>query len=330
MSVSRNARLPVIVLTGFLGSGKTTLLNRLLREGPKTAVLVNEFGSTPVDQQLIERQEIPLMTLSGGCLCCQVRGAFAPALKNLWMAWSQRETRPFERIIIEASGVASPEPILDTLLRDRWLASRYRLQSVATTLALPSAVEHLERFPEARAQVAWADTLVLTHADLASPQDGVRLDSRLQELAPATPRLSLLRADFNVEALLQTRPQHAEDRPLPTGADLPDHGFSSLSLYLSDSLPWLPLQTVLEGLLYGHREHLVRIKGVVYLPGQAEPVVVHGASGRLYPPASLPVRPSDDQRGRLVFITAGPLDLLAAELRAAFGGNAEPNSIRWH
>ena len=61
-----DSRLPVLVLTGFLGSGKTSLLNRLLREGPKTAVLINEFGSTPVDQRLIEQQGVPLMTLRDG------------------------------------------------------------------------------------------------------------------------------------------------------------------------------------------------------------------------------------------------------------------------
>lgn len=41
------AKIPVIVITGFLGSGKTTLLNRLLADGVKTAVVINEFGATP-------------------------------------------------------------------------------------------------------------------------------------------------------------------------------------------------------------------------------------------------------------------------------------------
>ena len=328
MAINNNSPLPVIVLTGFLGSGKTTLLNRLLGQGPATAVLINEFGRIPVDQQLIERQNLPMMTISGGCLCCQVRGAFAPVLKNLWMAWSQSEAGPFERVIIEASGVASPEPILDTLLRDRWLASRYRLQAVVTTLAIPTALESLDRFPEARAQVAWADTLVLTHADLASAEGRVRLDARLHELAPATPQLSSLPGELDIEGLLHGR--ESDDRPLPKGADPPDHGFRSLSLYLDDPLPWLRLQSVLEGLLARHREHLVRMKGVVYLPDRIEPVVVQAAGGRLYPPVPLPARPSDDQRGRMVFIAAGAVEELGQELMAAITGNAVQGWVRHH
>jgi len=111
-------KIPVIVITGFLGSGKTTLLNRLLADGVKTAVVINEFGTTAIDQELLQNQDIPMTVLSGGCLCCQVKGALSPTLKNLWMAWQNTKIKPFERIIIETSGVASPEPILDTLLRE--------------------------------------------------------------------------------------------------------------------------------------------------------------------------------------------------------------------
>jgi G3E family GTPase len=310
--------LPVIVLAGFLGSGKTTLLNRLLREGPKTAVLINEFGSTPLDQQLIERQELPLMVLSGGCLCCQIKGALAPNLKNLWMAWREAGTAPFERVIIEASGVASPEPILDTLLRDRWLASRYRLQAVVTTLAIPSALETLKRFPEARAQVAWADVLVLTQGDLAEAGAGALVDEHLGAFAPVTPRLRAEHGAVDTDALERARRAHFR-RP-PGRADSPDHAFRGLSCYFDVPLPWVQLQSALEELLDRHRGQLVRIKGVVHLPDQVEPVAVHAASGRLYRPTSLPVRPAGDQRSRLVFITAGPADSLARDLNAALSG----------
>lgn len=41
-------QIPVIVVTGFLGSGKTTLINSLLNHAPKTAVIINEFGTIPI------------------------------------------------------------------------------------------------------------------------------------------------------------------------------------------------------------------------------------------------------------------------------------------
>ncbi|MGZ5802245.1 MAG: GTP-binding protein, partial [Burkholderiaceae bacterium] len=75
-------RIPVFIISGFLGSGKTTLLNRLLNHEPKSAVIINEFGATPIDQQLLREHKVPLSTLVGGCLCCQVRGSLTPLLKN--------------------------------------------------------------------------------------------------------------------------------------------------------------------------------------------------------------------------------------------------------
>ena len=76
-------RIPVFIISGFLGSGKTTLLNRLLSHAPKSAVIINEFGIAPIDQQLLRDHKVPLSTLVGGCLCCQVKGSLTPLLKNL-------------------------------------------------------------------------------------------------------------------------------------------------------------------------------------------------------------------------------------------------------
>jgi hypothetical protein len=45
--------IPVTLLSGFLGSGKYTLLNRLLSHYPHSAVIINEFGATPIDPQLL-------------------------------------------------------------------------------------------------------------------------------------------------------------------------------------------------------------------------------------------------------------------------------------
>jgi G3E family GTPase len=323
------ARLPVVLLTGFLGSGKTTLLNRLLQVWPRAAVLINEFGKTPLDHILLNRNDIPLMILSGGCLCCQIKDALAPTLKNLRMAWQGSKPSAFDRLIIECSGVASPEPVLDVLLRDRWLAARYHLQATLTTLAVPQAVEQLQRFAEARSQLAYADVVVLTHGDMADADDTAEVMAHLDTVVPATPYLSAVQGQIDPERLLQLTRISPHYRPHSGQADWPDHGFQSLSLYLEHPLPWPVLHSALERLLRGFRTVLVRIKGVVYLTGEARPQVIQVAGGRLYPPTPLPGSPQD-YIGRLVIIMAGDPRAIAETLMAELGGHTPPESIRYH
>lgn len=326
MTTLPQATLPVVVITGFLGSGKTTLLNGLLHEWPASAVLINEFGTTPVDQQLIERQGIPLMTLSGGCLCCQVRGALAPVLKNIRMAWGKPGAPRFERVFIETSGVSSPEPVLDTLLRDRWLARHYRLEAIIATVAAPSGESRLDRFAEAQAQVAWADRIIITQSDLARSDVINRLEDRLDTLAPLTPRLQVQHGRIDPAALRITA---TGPRKVTVGMDGPDHDFRSVSIHLPQPLPWSILQHHLEVLLARHPE-LVRIKGVVHLPDQFAPVAIHAAGNHLFPPVPLAARTMDDARGRLVFITSGSVQPVADELMAALGGAAHPDKPLSH
>ncbi|MDP1665406.1 MAG: GTP-binding protein [Methylobacter sp.] len=305
-------RIPVFIISGFLGSGKTTLLNRLLSHAPKSAVIINEFGTTPIDQQLLREHQVPLSTLVGGCLCCQVIGSLTPLLKNLRMAWESGD-KSFERVIIETSGVANPEPVLDILLRERWIAKRYSLQGVITTVSAVMDEDHFDCFPEAQAACAWADTVVMTQTDLATTQQIKRISARLDQLAPAATRLTAVQGMLDPDVLLnypqKLRRLRDTERP-----DLPDHGFSSITLQLEQSLPWERLQKALEYLLARYPKQLVRLKGMVYTPEQSQPLLVQGTAGRLYPTTRLPVRSSDDGIGRLVIITRGEVKDLAEDM----------------
>jgi len=307
-------RIPVYIITGFLGSGKTTLLNRLLNYAPKSAVIINEFGATPIDQQLLREHKAPLSTLVGGCLCCQVRGSLTPLLKNLRMAWDSGE-KPFERVIIETSGVANPEPVLDILLRERWLAARYSLQGVIATVSASMNTDHFDSFPEAQAQIAWADTVVMTQTDLATAEAIAKLDARLSAWAPAAIRLTAVQGELEPDALLNCskKLRRLRDTELP---DLPDHGLNSITLQLEHPLPWERLQKALECLIAQYSKQLVRLKGMVYIPEQNEPLLVQGAAGKLYPATRLPARASDDGIGRLVIITQGEIKGLTEDLMA--------------
>ncbi|MBL0508938.1 GTP-binding protein [Aeromonas caviae] len=49
--------------------------------------------------------------------------------------------------------------------------------------------------------------------------------------------------------------------------------------------------------------NILRVKGIINVDGQEQPIVLHGVQHIFHPPVPLPAWPSDDRRSRLVFIT---------------------------
>src|ERR1700746_1482085 len=117
---------PITILTGFLGAGKTTLLNRILtgEHGLRVGVLVNDFGAINIDAELVVGVDDNMISLSNGCVCCQIRDDLVESVKTLL-------ARPeaIEYILLEASGVADPGGIFATF-SDANLRDRIRLDSV--------------------------------------------------------------------------------------------------------------------------------------------------------------------------------------------------------
>ena len=68
--MSRAARIPVLIVSGFLGSGKTTLVRRLLEDaqarGERVAVVSHEFGALGIDEALLGGGEERFVELAGG------------------------------------------------------------------------------------------------------------------------------------------------------------------------------------------------------------------------------------------------------------------------
>src|ERR1700687_750299 len=113
--IADSTLVPVHVLTGFLGSGKTTLLNDTLSSGfgPGTAVIINEFGETGLDDLFVQSSANEILVLKSGCICCTIRSDLASTLLGRLQMFSAGAT-PLRRVLIETSGISDPLPILQT------------------------------------------------------------------------------------------------------------------------------------------------------------------------------------------------------------------------
>jgi len=334
--------IPVCVLTGFLGSGKTTLLAKLLKSPAfaRTAVIINEFGEVGLDHDLIETSDESFVTLQTGCLCCSIRGDLVLTLSDILRRRDEGTVTPFERVVIETSGLADPAPILHAVMGDDALAERLTLAGVVTTVDAVHGADTLERQPESVKQVAVADRLVLTKTDLVPEHPAVVLD-RLTALNPSAPVLPVLFGDVDPARLFDARIWDPSAPSLPSpacGAGLgkgnePDRHsahahhdarIECFALIRDEPIPAVALTLFLEVLAEHCGADLLRLKGIVALAESPDrPAVIHGVQHMFHAPGFLERWPSDDRRSRLVFIARdlprefaqALLDAIEAEVR---------------
>jgi G3E family GTPase len=310
------------VLTGFLGSGKTTLLSRVLSvpDLRDTAVLISEFGAIALDHHLLEAAVDDVVELPNGCTCCAVRQGLAESFYRLLRSRQAAGRPPFRRIALETSGLADPAPTLYTLSADAFLEASLRLDRVVTTVDSVLGDATLDRYPEAVAQAAVADLLLLTKTDMApAPQT---LIQRLASLNPLAPIVDA--ADADVSAVLFAGAPKALPRPRPYATAVHTHGIRALSVRLQRPMSRLGFAMALGGLARDHGENLLRVKGLVEFSDRPDgPAAVHAVQHTLYPPRWLERWPDGDRTSRLVFIVR---DLEPDEILRRFA-DGEPATV---
>jgi G3E family GTPase len=293
--------IPLSVLTGFLGSGKTTLLSRVLAvpDLRDTAVLISEFGAIALDHHLLDAAVDDVVELPNGCTCCAVRQGLADSFYRLLRARQAAGRPPFRRIALETSGLADPGPTLYTLPADAFLEASLRLDRVVTAIDAVLGAATLERYPEATAQAAVADLLLLTKTDMTTIPDGL-----LQRLASLNPLAPIVDArDADPSALLFGGSPRALPRPRPHATAVHAHGIYALSVRLRRPMSRLGFAVALGGLARDHGEKLLRVKGLVEFSDRpGGPAAINAVQHTLYPPRWLKRWPDADRGSRLVFI----------------------------
>lgn len=300
---------PVTVITGFLGSGKTTLVRHLMAnpQGLRLAVIVNEFGTMGVDGEILKGcadAACPaenIVELSNGCICCTVADDFIPTLEAL-MALPARP----DHILIETSGLALPKPLLKAF---DWPAIRSRI-TVDGVIALADAeAVAAGRFaPDVAAvdaqraadpgldhetplsevfddQIACADVILLTKADLAGPEGVAAARAAIEAELPrplpiltvtegaVDPRL-ILGLGKAAEADLDARPSHHD------GADDHEHeDFDTVVIELPEITDPADLAARIARL--AAEQNVLRVKGHVAVAGKPMRLLVQAVGARV-------------------------------------------------
>jgi G3E family GTPase len=308
---------PVTVLTGFLGAGKTTLLNRILTEdhGRSYAVVINEFGELGVDNDLVVDADEEVFEMNNGCICCTVRGDLIRIVGGL-----MKRAKKFDGIIIETTGLANPAPVAQTFFVDDGVRAKARLDAIITVVDAKNILARLADSEEAKAQIAFADVIVLNKLDLVTPEQLETVKAtitginRFARIIPAT------RSDVPVTEILDIG---AFDLARITAFDpdfleVDDHGHTegvnSVSFEVSRPIDPHKFQQWIGTLLQEKGQDLLRTKGILAYPNEdrrfAFQAVHMIADGDFVGPW-----PEGARKSRLVFIGR---DLNRPQLRRGF------------
>ncbi|HEY0705222.1 MAG TPA: GTP-binding protein, partial [Polyangia bacterium] len=220
-------------------------------------------------------------------------------------------------IVLETTGIAEPQPLLDALADPPKNAPDVRACRVITVVDAEAGLDVLERHSEARAQVETADRILLSKLDRADPARLPALHATLARLNPRAERAGFPDTGAGTAALvpwligeLVPRPIH-DDNHAHDHVHRHPHQHGQLGVVaLTESVPLSaePLLAMCEAL----GANLVRAKGFVHIHGETRRMLLERAGHQLH------LRPADawaeneTRRSEIVLIGEG-LDAAALE-----------------
>ena len=245
--------IPLTLISGYLGTGKTTLINNLLRTTKKKiALLVNDFGDVNIDESLIEARTESVLSIAGGCVCCSYGNELIETLESM----NSNEILP-DHIVLEASGIALPSKIIQTISLMDFLAFHGTVL-LTDASRLRSQLNDIYISDTISLQIEQHDLLVLNKTDLLEEDELLNC-------------IDTLSKRFEIRKFLKTVNAHIEEKDMlldfdPSERDKSDkiklekkqeHGFISSTIKPTGTINTDALSMLLQDPIY----NIERAKG---------------------------------------------------------------------
>jgi len=348
--MAARARVPVLLLTGFLGSGKTTLLARWLTspEFSGAMTIVNELGEVGLDDRLVQTSSDAPILLENGCACCAASEDLAATLERLFWDRLHRKIPRFAWVLIETTGVAEPAAIRAALARNDVVAERYEIAGTLTVFDARRGPSLAALHPECEAQVRDAHVIALSKTDLADAADMAAAHAALARLNPRAPVLASLRGDLPAGAALAALQgaegktacalDHAHDETCAHHHGHAHHSHNHLAdvstafLPLSDGVCADALEAATDAAFRAFGPQLLRVKGAARFAGAALEIVQASPGEPLQRTAYRAPEGAKPPRAGLTIITRGaPASDVACAIASSlreFPADADAHSMR--
>lgn len=217
---------PITLVTGYLGSGKTTLINNILKndKGYKMAVIVNDIGEVNIDADLIQKGGVvssnddSLVPLQNGCICCTLKTDLIKQILQLV------QSQKFDHILIEASGICEPIPIVQSIISIEDECARRNIPQLCKLDAVVAVTDAYRLVKEFNCgdnltqgkiddediegliiqQLEFCDIVLLNKVDEVSQEELAKVKAVIKELQPVASILETNYSKVDLDKILDT------------------------------------------------------------------------------------------------------------------------------